>query len=61
MRGHLDVARWLVTDAGSDVRLERDNVSCSCSCRSSCAPGLTMFVLGIVFCSGWLVSPSSGM
>jgi hypothetical protein len=24
--GHLDVARWLVTDAGSDARLERTNV-----------------------------------
>jgi hypothetical protein len=28
--GHLDVARWLVTDAGSDARSERNNV---CSCR----------------------------
>ena len=26
--GHLDVARWLVTDAGSDARSERDKVSC---------------------------------
>jgi hypothetical protein len=25
--GHLDVARWLVTDAGSDARSERTNVS----------------------------------
>ncbi len=24
--GHLDVARWLVTDAGSDARSERSNV-----------------------------------
>jgi hypothetical protein len=31
--GHLDVARWLVTDAGSDARLERSNVSCCCSFR----------------------------
>ena len=27
-KGHLDVARWLVTDAGSDARSERDDVSC---------------------------------
>jgi hypothetical protein len=31
--GHLDVARWLVTDAGSDARSERDYVSSRCSCR----------------------------
>jgi hypothetical protein len=35
--GHLDVVRWLVTDAGSDVRSERDNVSCRCSFRRRCA------------------------
>jgi hypothetical protein len=35
--GHLDVARWLVTDAGSDVRSERSNVSCCCSFRRQCA------------------------
>ncbi len=29
--GHLDVARWLVTDAGSDAS-ERDYVSCCCLC-----------------------------
>jgi hypothetical protein len=28
--GHLDVARWLVMDAGSDARSERDNVSSRC-------------------------------
>ncbi len=28
--GHLDVARLLVTDAGSDARSERGNVSCFC-------------------------------
>jgi ankyrin repeat protein len=28
--GHLDVVRWLVTEAGSDARSERDNVSCRC-------------------------------
>jgi hypothetical protein len=32
VRGRLDVARWLVTDAGSDARSERHNVSCRCSC-----------------------------
>jgi hypothetical protein len=32
VHGHLDVARWLVTDAGSDARSERNNVSCRCSC-----------------------------
>jgi ankyrin repeat protein len=26
--GHIDVARWLVSEAGSDARLERDNVCC---------------------------------
>ncbi len=28
--GHLDVARLLVSDAGSDARSERDDVSCCC-------------------------------
>jgi hypothetical protein len=32
LHGHLDVARWLVTDAGSDARLERDDVSCAGLC-----------------------------
>jgi hypothetical protein len=50
--GHLDVARWLVTDAGSDARSERSNVSCRCSflrlstsllCRER-----GCFVLGVV-------------
>jgi hypothetical protein len=27
-KGHLDVVRFLVTDAGSDARLERTKVSC---------------------------------
>jgi hypothetical protein len=35
--GHLDVARWLVTDAGSDARLERDCVSYRCLCVCDCA------------------------
>ncbi len=35
--GHLDVVRWLVTDAGSDVRSERDEVSCRCLCVCGCA------------------------
>jgi hypothetical protein len=30
--GHLDVARWLVTDAGSNARSEQDNVSYCCLC-----------------------------
>jgi hypothetical protein len=34
--GRLDVARWLVADAGSDARSERDNVSGRCSCRRLC-------------------------
>jgi ankyrin repeat protein len=29
--GHLDVARWLVTDTGSDARSERTKVSCGSS------------------------------
>jgi ankyrin repeat protein len=37
--GHLDVARWLV-DAGSDVRSERDNVSCPLLCSCTSAAGL---------------------
>ncbi len=35
-KGHLDVARWLVTDAGSDARSERSNVSCRCRCGFPC-------------------------
>ncbi len=35
--GHLDVARWLVTDAGSDARSERHNVSYRCLCVCDCA------------------------
>ena len=38
--GRLDVARWLVTDAGSDVRSERDNVSCPLLCSCTSAAGL---------------------
>jgi hypothetical protein len=34
--GHLDVVRWLVTDAGSDARSERANVSCRCSFGCPC-------------------------
>jgi hypothetical protein len=30
--GHLDVARWLVTNAGSDARLEWDDVSTAALC-----------------------------
>jgi hypothetical protein len=26
LRGHIDVARWLVSEAGSDARSERNNV-----------------------------------
>ena len=40
--GHLDVARWLVTDAGSDARSERDNVSSFC--HSVCELGLVVMV-----------------
>jgi ankyrin repeat protein len=40
--GHLDVARWLVTDAGSDARSERDSVSCRYRAeRDRCAPIVT--------------------
>ncbi len=35
-KGHIDVARWLVSEAGSDARSERNNVSCcddaACGC-----------------------------
>ncbi len=34
--GHLDVVRWLVTDAGSDARSEQDDVSFRRSCRRLC-------------------------
>jgi ankyrin repeat protein len=40
--GHLDVARWLVTAAGSDVRSERDEVSSLC--YSVCELGLVVMV-----------------
>jgi hypothetical protein len=40
--GHLDVARWLVSDAGSDARAERDNVSCFC--HFVCELGLVVMV-----------------
>jgi hypothetical protein len=33
--GHIDVARWLVSEAGSDPRSERSNVR-----QRSCAAGL---------------------
>ncbi len=38
--GHLDVARWLVTDAGSDALSERDEVSCRCLCVCNCGLSL---------------------
>ncbi len=40
--GHIDVARWLVSEAGSDARSERDNVgrcddaACVCVVVSDC-------------------------
>ncbi len=34
--GHLDVVRWLVTDAGSDARSERTYVSCTSSYSVPC-------------------------
>jgi hypothetical protein len=39
--GHLDVARWLVTDVGSDARSERDEVSFRCLCVCDCAVSLS--------------------
>jgi hypothetical protein len=63
--GHLDVARWLATHAGSDARSERDAVSCRCSCRRLCVSLLCRerrwFVLGVVLWSVWPVSPSGDM
>ncbi len=63
--GYLDVARWLVTDAGSDAQLERDNVSSHCSFRCGCASMLRRerrcFVLGVMLSSVWQYSPSGGM
>ncbi len=38
--GHLDVVTWLVTNAGSDARSERTNVSCRCLCVCSCGLSL---------------------
>ncbi len=41
--GHMDVARWLVSEAGSDARSERNNVcrcdGASCGCVSVCHSG----------------------
>jgi hypothetical protein len=63
--GHLDVARWLVTNAGSDVRSERDNVSCRSSCRRLCASLLCRerrsCACGVSTWSEWLYSPSAGL
>lgn len=28
--GHMDVVKWLVTEAGSNAALERNNVGCQC-------------------------------
>jgi hypothetical protein len=50
--GHLDVARWLVTDAGSDARSERSNVSSFC--HSVCELGLP-----VVGCDGEVFSAVS--
>jgi hypothetical protein len=42
LRGHIDVARWLVSEAGSDARSERNNVcrcddaACVCGVVSQC-------------------------
>ncbi len=38
--GHLDVARWLVTAAGSDARSERSKVGCPLLCSCTSAAGL---------------------
>jgi hypothetical protein len=38
--GHVDVARWLVSDAGSDARSERSNVGC---CDDDAACGYVLF------------------
>jgi ankyrin repeat protein len=42
--GHIDVARWLVSEAGSDARSERDNVCrCddgACGCVAVCHCGV---------------------
>ncbi len=52
--GHLDVARWLVTNAGSDARSERNNVSCRCSCNCLCVflvvPRTAMLLFGVWCC-----------
>jgi ankyrin repeat protein len=39
-RGRLDVARWLVTHAGSDARSEQNDVSCPLLCSRTSAAGL---------------------
>jgi hypothetical protein len=65
--GRLDVARWLVTDVGSDARSERDSVSYRCSCRrlhwrvSLVYRERWCLVLGVGFCVVWSHGPSGGM
>jgi hypothetical protein len=53
-QGYLDMARWLVANASSDARSERDDVSCRGSCCRRCVcsryPFLRRcFVRGIMF------------
>jgi hypothetical protein len=50
--GHLDLARWLVTDAGSDARSERNGVS-SCY-RSECDRCDPIVICAATF-SAWCV------
>jgi hypothetical protein len=44
-KGHIDVARWLVKEAGCDVRSERDNVRCKHAVES-CLDTLLLNGLG---------------
>jgi hypothetical protein len=40
--GQLDVAKWLVTHAGSDVRAKRKNVSCALCCQLLASDGVVV-------------------
>jgi hypothetical protein len=65
--GRLDVARWLVTEAGSDARSERDSVRSCCLLVVVAIFSVQLFVrivsggvFGVVVVGG-LHSPSAGM
>lgn len=41
--GHLDMARWLVADAGCDLRSKSDRVRRLCECGAVCDVRVRLF------------------